>query len=46
MDLEPGDAVLTPVGWWHHVEALEPSISVSFSGFRWPNAYPWYLPGG
>ena len=43
--VDPGDAVLTPVGWWHHVEALDPSISVSLSGFRWPNAFPWYLPG-
>jgi hypothetical protein len=45
VELDPGDAVLTPVGWWHHVEALDPSISVSLSGFRWPNAFPWYLPG-
>jgi hypothetical protein len=46
VELGPSDAVLTPVGWWHHVEALDPSISVCFSGFRWPNAFPWYLPGG
>jgi hypothetical protein len=45
IDLGPGDAVLTPAGWWHHVEALEPSISVSLSGFRWPNQFSWYLPG-
>jgi hypothetical protein len=45
IDLAPGDAVFTPVGWWHHLEAMEPSLSVSFSGFRWPNAFPWYVPG-
>jgi hypothetical protein len=43
--LAPGDALFTPVGWWHQVEALEPSFSVSFSGFRWPNAFPWFVPG-
>ena len=45
VEVGPGDAVFVPVGWWHHVEALEPSISVSLSGFRWPNAFPWYVPG-
>ncbi|MEQ1564612.1 MAG: cupin-like domain-containing protein [Myxococcota bacterium] len=41
----PTDAVLVPVGWWHMVVALEPSISVSMGGFRWPNVATWYTPG-
>jgi hypothetical protein len=45
VDLGPGDALLVPVGWWHQVVALAPSISVSLGGFRWPNAFPWYTPG-
>lgn len=31
--IEPGDAIFLPVGWWHHVEALDASISVSFTNF-------------
>lgn len=27
-DLEPGDILYTPPGWWHYVESLDPSISV------------------
>lgn len=32
-DLEAGDALFIPVGWWHHVRALDTSISVSFTNF-------------
>jgi len=32
----PGEAVFLPVGWWHHVEALDVSISMSFTNF-WPD---------
>jgi ribosomal protein L16 Arg81 hydroxylase len=33
-DLHPGEALFIPVGWWHHVRALDVSISVSFTNFH------------
>lgn len=39
--LEPGEALFIPVAWWHHVEALETSISVSLNNFDAPNIYRW-----
>ena len=46
VDVEAGDALFVPVGWWHHVRALSVSISVAFSGFARPNHFGWYVPGG
>src|SRR5947209_7144940 len=37
--LEPGEALLIPVGWWHFVVALDVSIGLSLTGFYWPNDY-------
>jgi ribosomal protein L16 Arg81 hydroxylase len=37
-DLNPGEALFIPVGWWHHVRALDVSISVSFTNF--PGSFP------
>lgn len=31
--VEPGDFILLPVGWWHWVRAIEPSISLTFHNF-------------
>jgi Cupin-like domain len=35
----PGDALLLPIGWWHHVEALDASISMSFTNFAADNDF-------
>jgi ribosomal protein L16 Arg81 hydroxylase len=40
----PGDAVFVPVGWWHHVTALERSISLSSTRFVYPNKIRWLNP--
>jgi hypothetical protein len=32
--VEPGDFLFIPVGWWHWVKALDPSISLSFTNFQ------------
>ena len=42
--LEPGEVIFIPVGWWHHVKALDPSIAVSFTNFVFPNQYNWQDP--
>lgn len=35
----PGDALFLPIGWWHHVEALDVSISMSFTNFAADNDF-------
>jgi Cupin-like domain len=43
--LAPGEALFIPAGWWHQVDALDPSISVSILELAWPNDHGWYHPG-
>lgn len=35
--LHPGDVLFIPVTWWHQVEALEFSVSISHTNFLWEN---------
>jgi hypothetical protein len=35
--LEPGEILFLPLGWWHQVKALDFSVTVTFTNFRWPN---------
>lgn len=35
----PGDALFLPIGWWHHVEGLEPHIGLSFTNFAADNDF-------
>ncbi|MCK6574178.1 cupin-like domain-containing protein [Myxococcota bacterium] len=45
VDVGPGDVLFIPVGWWHHVRALDVSVSVAMAGFTRPNWFDWYRPG-
>jgi len=37
--LEAGEVLFVPVGWWHHVRALDVSLTVSFTSFLFPNHF-------
>lgn len=37
--LEPGEILFLPVGWWHYVEALDISITIAATHFRWDNDF-------
>lgn len=37
--LNPGEMLFLPVGCWHFVEALDVSVTVSFTNFRWDNDF-------
>jgi len=41
VDVEPGEVLFLPVGWWHHVRSLSVSISVSYINFAFPNQFTW-----
>jgi hypothetical protein len=37
--MEPGEALLIPVGWWHHVRSLDISVNISLTNFLFPNDF-------
>lgn len=37
--LEAGDALFIPIAWWHCVNGIEKSISISFTNFNAPNSF-------
>lgn len=37
--LNPGEVLFLPVGCWHFVEALDVSVTVSFTNFTWDNDF-------
>ena len=39
--VQPGEVLFMPVGWWHHVQALDVSMTVTFTSFVFPNYFTW-----
>jgi len=39
VELAPGEILFLPVGWWHFVEALDMTVTISATHFRWPNDF-------
>ena len=35
--LEPGEILYVPLAWWHQVKALDFSVTLTFTNFKWPN---------
>jgi hypothetical protein len=40
VELEPGEMLFAPLGWWRQEQALDFNASVTFANFRWPNPAP------
>jgi hypothetical protein len=39
LDLDPGELLYIPIGWWHQVTALDFSITYTFTDFLWRNNF-------
>jgi hypothetical protein len=40
LTLNPGDTLFIPIGWWHQVESLDVSISITMTNFNALNSFP------
>lgn len=38
-ELSPGELIFLPIGWWHHVEAIDLSASLTLTNFDGPNDF-------
>lgn len=45
VDLQAGDALFLPIGWWHQVTSLDFSVTITHTNFRWPNDFHASYPG-
>jgi LPS sulfotransferase NodH len=39
--VQSGEVLFMPVGWWHHVRAIDVSMTISFTNFVFPNCFSW-----
>jgi len=46
VEIGPGDSIFIPVGWWHCVESLDVSMSISFTNFNVANQFSADFPKG
>lgn len=37
--INPGEMLFIPLGWWHHVKALDVSVSITGNNFRFNNVF-------
>lgn len=37
VELNAGDILYVPFGWWHQVRARDFSVTLTYTNFRWPN---------
>ena len=46
VELQAGEVLFLPAGWWHHVKALDRSMTITFNNFVFPNEFQWVHPPG
>ena len=39
LTLAPGEILFAPIGWWHQVRAIDFSVTLTYTNFRWRNDF-------